>query len=173
MRIRSACPSSAMKRLPASSTATPEGVVYQSSLDRWTAVPAEPPEHALSRARHGADDPRGVHHADPVVALIGDEEVACRRPPPRHWGRFNWACDRWTAVPAEPERSPVPATVLMTPAASTLRMRLIVRHRRCRGCPRRPLSRQPGGLTGPQPPGRRPRRTRNFRTRILPNPPRC
>ena len=63
---------SAMKRLPAPSTATPRRTLSCAS-NRWAAVPAEA---RPSGACDGGDGPCRVHLANSAVA-IGDEKVAC------------------------------------------------------------------------------------------------
>ena len=88
---------SAMKRLPAPSSATPLGKIQQSRGCR-TPVPAEP---AHFRARHGRDHPRRVHLPDPVVARVGDEEIASAVH--RHAaGEIQQSRGCRTPVPAEP-----------------------------------------------------------------------
>ena len=73
-------------------------------------------------SRHRGDIPRGVHLADAVVGPIGDVQVA--RAVQRHaCGVAQLRRHGCAAVPVVAVR-PFPATVVIIPAASTLRMRL-------------------------------------------------
>ena len=72
--------------------------VAELRLDCWAAVPTEA---ELAGPRERGDRSRGVHLADPVVARIGDVEVA--RSVYRHArGEVQLGLDRRTAVSAEP-----------------------------------------------------------------------